>query len=214
MGPGSDTAMITWSMEPQADGTLRGIRTTTGITNRCGLRGVVDETPFVATRVRRCTNRSHGGRSCNGKGPAVDQPDQRRARVPHWTVCIASTSTFRAKQSTDCRSRGPAQRIRMVGVSVGMQHHRMRRRRRATRSGQPPAKHWYRHRTRLQRRTLAGHAANLQPPEQCSNGPDADVSTVSWSLSQPEHTTRRRHPHHSDRPVRPPRQRVQDTYGR
>jgi len=49
--PGSDTEVFTLSMEPQPDGTLRGLRTRTVVTSECGLQGVVSQTPFVATRV-------------------------------------------------------------------------------------------------------------------------------------------------------------------
>ena len=47
---GSDTEMTTWSMEPQVDGTLRGVTTLTVLTNECGEQGSVIQTPFVATR--------------------------------------------------------------------------------------------------------------------------------------------------------------------
>jgi serine/threonine protein kinase, bacterial len=49
--PGSDTEVFTLSMEPQPDGTLRGIRTRTVVTSECGLQGSVSQTPFIATRV-------------------------------------------------------------------------------------------------------------------------------------------------------------------
>ena len=47
---GSDTEMVTWSMEPQLDGTLRGVTTVTVLTIECGYQGAVVQTPFVATR--------------------------------------------------------------------------------------------------------------------------------------------------------------------
>jgi serine/threonine-protein kinase len=49
--PGSDTELFTISMEPQPDGTLRGLRTNTVLTSECGLQGFVRQTPFVATRI-------------------------------------------------------------------------------------------------------------------------------------------------------------------
>jgi serine/threonine protein kinase, bacterial len=48
---GTTTVILTWSMQPQADGTLRGTKTGTGLTNECGLQGQVALAPVVATRV-------------------------------------------------------------------------------------------------------------------------------------------------------------------
>ena len=48
---GEDTEEVTWSAEPQSDGTLRGVYTDTGLTNECGLAGVVRQSPIVLTRV-------------------------------------------------------------------------------------------------------------------------------------------------------------------
>ena len=41
---------VSWSIEPQLDGTLRGDETETVLTNECGNRGTVYRTPFLATR--------------------------------------------------------------------------------------------------------------------------------------------------------------------
>jgi serine/threonine protein kinase, bacterial len=49
--PGANTVMLTWSLEPQPDGTLRGVKTGTALTNECGLQGQVALAPVVATRV-------------------------------------------------------------------------------------------------------------------------------------------------------------------
>jgi hypothetical protein len=48
---GANTVMLTWSLEPQPDGTLRGVKTGTALTNECGLQGQVAVAPIVATRV-------------------------------------------------------------------------------------------------------------------------------------------------------------------
>jgi serine/threonine protein kinase, bacterial len=48
---GPNTVMLTWSLEPQPDGTLRGVKTGTALTNECGLQGQVALAPVVATRV-------------------------------------------------------------------------------------------------------------------------------------------------------------------
>jgi serine/threonine protein kinase, bacterial len=48
---GEDTEQVTWSAEPQPDGTLRGVRTTTVLTNECGIAGIVRQSPIVFTRV-------------------------------------------------------------------------------------------------------------------------------------------------------------------
>jgi serine/threonine-protein kinase len=50
-GDAADTATVSWSLEPQADGTLHGVATTTAVTNECGKHGNVYKTPIVATRV-------------------------------------------------------------------------------------------------------------------------------------------------------------------
>jgi serine/threonine-protein kinase len=47
---GADTQLTQASMEPQVDGTLRGVVTTTVLTNECGFQGSVIQIPFVATR--------------------------------------------------------------------------------------------------------------------------------------------------------------------
>jgi hypothetical protein len=47
---GADTGAFTWSLEPQPDGTLRGVATETVLTNECGGQGTVVQTPFVLTR--------------------------------------------------------------------------------------------------------------------------------------------------------------------
>ncbi len=48
---GANTVLLTWSMGPQPDGTLRGTKTGTALTNECGLQGQVALAPVVATRV-------------------------------------------------------------------------------------------------------------------------------------------------------------------
>ena len=48
---GANTVMLTWSLEPQPDGTLRGVKTGTALTNECGFQGQVAVAPVVATRV-------------------------------------------------------------------------------------------------------------------------------------------------------------------
>jgi serine/threonine protein kinase, bacterial len=48
---GADTDVVTWSLEPQPDGTLRGVATETGLTNECDGAGNVWQTPVVATRI-------------------------------------------------------------------------------------------------------------------------------------------------------------------
>lgn len=50
-GKGQDTEQMTWSAEPQPDGTLRGIRTNTVLTNECGIAGAIRQQPIVLTRV-------------------------------------------------------------------------------------------------------------------------------------------------------------------
>jgi hypothetical protein len=47
----SSTSTESWSWEPQPDGTLHGVRTRTVLTNECGGKGMVFQTPMVVTRV-------------------------------------------------------------------------------------------------------------------------------------------------------------------
>jgi serine/threonine-protein kinase len=47
---GAETEAVTWSLEPQPDGTLRGVQTETVLTNECAGQGAVVQTPFVLTR--------------------------------------------------------------------------------------------------------------------------------------------------------------------
>jgi hypothetical protein len=47
----TDTESTSWTLEPQPDGTLRGIVTGTALTNECGNQGTVWRSPIVATRV-------------------------------------------------------------------------------------------------------------------------------------------------------------------
>jgi serine/threonine protein kinase, bacterial len=47
---GTSTVMLIWSLEPQPDGTLKGVKTGTALTNECGLQGQVAVAPVVATR--------------------------------------------------------------------------------------------------------------------------------------------------------------------
>ena len=49
-GTATDTSTLSWSLEPQPDGTLRGVQTETVLTNECGNQGTVYRTPVVATR--------------------------------------------------------------------------------------------------------------------------------------------------------------------
>jgi serine/threonine protein kinase, bacterial len=49
--PGTNAVMLTWSFEPEPDGTLRGTKTGTALTNECGLQGQTALAPVVATRV-------------------------------------------------------------------------------------------------------------------------------------------------------------------
>jgi serine/threonine protein kinase, bacterial len=51
VAPGANTVLLTWSLEPQPDGTLKGTKTGTAVTNECGLQGQVALAPVVATRV-------------------------------------------------------------------------------------------------------------------------------------------------------------------
>jgi hypothetical protein len=45
------TVMLTWSLAPQANGTLAGTKTGTALTNECGMQGQIAVAPVVAARV-------------------------------------------------------------------------------------------------------------------------------------------------------------------
>jgi serine/threonine-protein kinase len=47
---GADTETVGWSLEPQPDGTLRGVWSDTALTNECGNAGTVWQAPLAATR--------------------------------------------------------------------------------------------------------------------------------------------------------------------
>jgi hypothetical protein len=49
-GDTTESETWTWSLEPQADGTLRGAEIVTAITNECGFQGDVWRTPLSVTR--------------------------------------------------------------------------------------------------------------------------------------------------------------------
>jgi serine/threonine protein kinase, bacterial len=49
-GRGAGLVPIANPFEPQPDGTLRGVATTTALTNECGNQGTVWRTPIVVTR--------------------------------------------------------------------------------------------------------------------------------------------------------------------
>jgi hypothetical protein len=51
MGNDSEWQADSWSLQPQADGTLLGVNTLTGLTNECGLQGNVYKIPIVVTRI-------------------------------------------------------------------------------------------------------------------------------------------------------------------
>ena len=48
---GANAVALKWSFEAQPDGTLRGLKTGTALTNECGLQGQVAVAPVVAIRV-------------------------------------------------------------------------------------------------------------------------------------------------------------------
>jgi serine/threonine-protein kinase len=48
---GANTVMLTWTLRPQPDGTLRGEKTGTALTNECGFEGQVAVAPIAAAHV-------------------------------------------------------------------------------------------------------------------------------------------------------------------
>jgi hypothetical protein len=50
-GNGTKTTTQNWSIQPQADGTLRGVATITVLTSECAHTGKVYKTPIVVTRI-------------------------------------------------------------------------------------------------------------------------------------------------------------------
>jgi serine/threonine-protein kinase len=49
--PGEQTVLDTSSLEPQPDGSLRGLLTTTVVSSECGSEGMVWQSPFTVTRI-------------------------------------------------------------------------------------------------------------------------------------------------------------------
>ncbi|WP_369829713.1 serine/threonine-protein kinase [Mycobacterium sp. E2479] len=70
VGPGADTELSTSSLQPQPDGTLRGVWTLTVLTNECGGQGLVKRIPFVASR----TGDVPTGVTVDDPAAAVDAP--------------------------------------------------------------------------------------------------------------------------------------------
>ena len=204
---------MTLSMEPQGDETLHGVATTTVTTNECGGRGTVFEDPFVATRVGDVPSSvtvadpttGHIPMSANPTppGPGLVLEGTYRLDLDFQSQTINGSPVTKALpnrsewwafrsacDATGCVAAG----VRLVddnpnqstGIATALDF----------RDG------------RWQETT-----STLQPAEQCPNGPDADVSTVSWSLvPQPDGALRGvGHPHGPHRPVRQARQRVQGT---
>ena len=50
VAPGTNTVTLTWSLQPQPDGALRGTKTGIALTNECGFQGQVAVAPVAATR--------------------------------------------------------------------------------------------------------------------------------------------------------------------
>ena len=173
---------MTLSMEPQGDETLHGVATTTVTTNECGGRGTVFEDPFVATRVGDVPSSvtvadpttGHIPMSANPTppGPGLVLEGTYRLDLDFQSQTINGSPVTKALpnrsewwafrsacDATGCVAAG----VRLVddnpnqstGIATALDF----------RDG------------RWQETT-----STLQPAEQCPNGPDADVSTVSWSL--------------------------------
>lgn len=53
---GANTVMLTWSLDPQPDGALRGTLSATALTNECGFQGQIAVAPVVTTRVSDAPN--------------------------------------------------------------------------------------------------------------------------------------------------------------
>jgi serine/threonine-protein kinase len=183
VGPGSYTEAIGWSMQPQADGMLRGVATTTVVTNECGGRGVVVEVPFVANRV---------------------------GDVPSG-VAVADPTTVMAPVLTKPTTPGPGPGLLEGVYRIDLDFQSQTVDGAPAIRPLPNRSEWWAFRSacdatgcvaagaqlvagNLQQPTGVVFAFDftegrwqdtpptLQSPEQCSNGPDSDVSTVSWSL--------------------------------
>ena len=167
VGPGSDTEVSVWTMTPQSDGSLRGVQTTTVLTNECGLAGSVIEVPFTAVRI----GEAPGGVEL--ADPAAVGPAPAPARVPDnyaaildgvYRIDFANTSdkpqrwAFRSVcTDTGCAATGVelAENGRGNGIAEVLTFTEGR---------------WQ-------------DTSYLQPPQPCADGnPDSDVSAISRSL--------------------------------
>jgi serine/threonine protein kinase, bacterial len=95
---GADTVMLTWSIEPQPDGTLRGMKSGTALTNDCGLQGQVALAPVVATHVGDVpTGVTIADPATVTVAPSSPAP---HVAVPSSTALTAWTSICRIRRST------------------------------------------------------------------------------------------------------------------
>ena len=97
---GANTVLLRWSLEPQPDGTLRGTKTGTALTNECGLQGQVALAPVVATRVGDVPTGVAVADPATVTAPVDHAPQPHTSRGPSSTAPTAWTSICRIRRST------------------------------------------------------------------------------------------------------------------
>jgi len=97
---GANTVMLTWSLEPQPDGALRGVKTGTALTNECGLQGQVALAPVAATRVGDVPTGVTLPIQRQSPSPRRPAPQPHASRAPSSTAPTAWTSICRIRPST------------------------------------------------------------------------------------------------------------------
>jgi serine/threonine-protein kinase len=182
IGPGTDAAVIVWSLEPQADGTLRGVQTMTAIGNRCGLRGVMDESSFVATRVGDVPTGVAVAdpttvnppvlidSSAPTPGPELDGVYRIDFDFQNQTINGLSVTEPLPNRSEWWAIRSVCEASGCVAATAQLVEGNLQQNTGIASSLDFREGRW--------QDTPPG----LQPPETCAKGSDADVSTIGWSL--------------------------------
>jgi serine/threonine protein kinase, bacterial len=181
---GAETVAIVRSLEPLPDGTLRGVQTSTVLTNGCGHQGEVLQMPFVAKRTgdgpSGLTMADPAGIVASpptstpapaAAGPALDGAYRIDYDFGHQTVNGAPT-TGSTRQTRWWAFRSMCASTRCVAAGASL----------ADGNRQQPSGH------EDVLRFIDGHWQDtpyVQPPKPCRSGNGGDISTASLSL-QPQ----------------------------
>jgi len=179
VGPGAESSIEVSTLAPQADGTLRGVTTSTTTTNECGFGGNVVDWPLVATRVGDVPGSIAVPDPADAKPPPRDEARQPITSPGNinglYRVFIQSGPgikqwwAFRsACDATGCAAAAAQVRDdnhnQFAGIAKSFEFRQGRW------ENTPPT---------------------IQPAHQCQYNPDAAVRAIGWSLvPQPDGTFR------------------------